>query len=109
MSTGIILNNHLRNFYFDTKYRTWTLPANQLSPGKRPLSTMGPTIVIGTEGDVKMVIGASGGYRIATSVAWVILRTLIMNVSLDEAIDEPRIHNHLLTNKAFIESGFSQC
>ncbi|XP_788289.4 glutathione hydrolase 1 proenzyme [Strongylocentrotus purpuratus] len=108
MSTGIILNNHLRNFYFDTKYQTWTLPANQLSPGKRPLSTMGPTIVIGTEGDVKMVIGASGGFRIPTSVAWVILRTLIMNVSLDEAIDEPRIHNHLLTNIAYIEGGFSQ-
>lgn len=38
----------------------------------------------------------------------VILRTLIMNVSLDEAIDEPRILNNLLTNKAYIESGFSQ-
>ncbi|XP_041464873.1 glutathione hydrolase 1 proenzyme-like isoform X2 [Lytechinus variegatus] len=108
LSTGVILNNHLRNFYFDTKYQTWTLPANQLSPGKRPLSTMGPTVIIDSDGDVKMVIGASGGFRIPTSVLWVILRTLVMNVSLDEAINEPRIHNNLLTNKAFIENGFPQ-
>ncbi|XP_071482929.1 glutathione hydrolase 1 proenzyme-like [Diadema antillarum] len=104
LSTGIVPNNHIRNFNFKTKYTSWDLLANRLAPGKRPLSTMGPSVIVDRQGNVKMVVGASGGLRIPTANAWVIFRTLFMNVPLDQAINEGRIHNHLLTNKAYYES-----
>ncbi|XP_072166848.1 glutathione hydrolase 1 proenzyme-like [Diadema setosum] len=108
LSTGIVPNNHIRNFNFETKYKSWRLLSNKLSPGKRPLSTMGPSILVDQNGDVKMVIGASGGMRIPSSNALVILRTLVMNVPLHEAIAEGRIHNYLLTNKAYYEDPISR-
>lgn len=46
-------------------------PANYIVPGKRPLSSMCPTIVLDSHGDVKLVIGSAGGTRITTAVSYV--------------------------------------
>lgn len=70
-------------------------PNNALTPRKRALSSMSPTIITDENGDVKMVIGASGGTKITTAIALVIMKTLWFEENLKEAIDSPRFHHQL--------------
>jgi gamma-glutamyltranspeptidase/glutathione hydrolase/leukotriene-C4 hydrolase len=46
-------------------------PANIIKPGKRPLSSMCPTIIVNRDGDVQLVIGAAGGPKITSAIAFV--------------------------------------
>lgn len=74
-STGIILNNEMDDFFFPHITNLYgislTSPANLMQPGKRPLSSMCPTIIIDENKDVVLVVGAAGGSKITTSVAQV--------------------------------------
>lgn len=65
--------------------------ANAIAPGKRMLSSMTPTIVLKDRKPV-LVLGARGGSRISTSVAQVIMNVIDFGLSLQEAVDAPRIH-----------------
>ncbi|XP_022108862.1 gamma-glutamyltranspeptidase 1-like isoform X1 [Acanthaster planci] len=88
--TGLFLNNHMSNFYYNGRSPRWE--ANRLVPGARAMSTVSPAIVADENG-VLGILGSSGGSRIMSTNAWLILRSLWGNKSsLSEIIDSPRVY-----------------
>jgi gamma-glutamyltranspeptidase/glutathione hydrolase len=81
-------------------------PANAIAPGKRPLSSMTPTIVL-KDGKVSMVLGSPGGGRIITVVANIFLSVADEGLNIQQAVDAPRFHHQYLPDVLFMEPGFS--
>lgn len=81
-------------------------PTNFIKPGKRPMSSMCPSIVIDKDKNVQLVIGSAGGTRITTSTILVSLYNLIFNKTIKEAIDERRFHHQLAPMAIDYEYGF---
>ena len=81
-------------------------PANTIAPGKRPLSSMTPTIVL-KDGKVSMVLGSPGGGRIITVVANIFLSVADEGLNIQQAVDAPRFHHQYLPDILFLEPGFS--
>jgi gamma-glutamyltranspeptidase/glutathione hydrolase len=88
MSGGFILNNELTDFSFRTN-RDGKLIANAIAPGKRPRSSMSPTIVL-KDGKPVLVIGSPGGSRIIGFTAQTIIAHLDWGMDIQAAIDMPR-------------------
>jgi gamma-glutamyltranspeptidase/glutathione hydrolase len=84
-TTGIILNNHMDDFVKTPG------SANSVEPGKRPLSSMSPTLVLDPEGEPYMAIGAPGGTRIITTVAQTISNIIDHGMTVQQAILAPRV------------------
>jgi len=80
-------------------------PANAIAPGKRPLSSMVPTIVL-KDGKVAMVLGSPGGARIITTVANIFLSVADEGLNIQQAVDAPRFHHQYLPDMVFMEPGF---
>jgi gamma-glutamyltranspeptidase / glutathione hydrolase len=80
--------------------------ANAIAPGKRPLSTMTPTILT-SEGKVAMVIGTPGGSRIATSIFQVLVNWHDFHMPLTDAVAQPRIHHQLLPPDTLFEEPYA--
>jgi gamma-glutamyltranspeptidase/glutathione hydrolase len=78
--------------------------ANAIAPGKRPLSSMTPTIV-SRDGKPVLVIGASGGSRIITVVTHCILNVIDYGMNIQDAIDTPRFHQQWLPDTTGVEEG----
>jgi len=80
--------------------------ANAIEPGKRPLSSMTPTIIT-KEGKFFLVVGAPGGSRITTGVMQVILDVLDFHLNAQDAVDLPRFHQQWKPDVLYLQRGFS--
>ncbi len=79
--------------------------ANAIEPGKRPLSSMTPTIIT-KGGKLFMVVGAPGGSRITTGVMEVILDVLDFHMNPQDAVDLPRFHEQWKPDVLYLQNGF---
>jgi gamma-glutamyltranspeptidase/glutathione hydrolase len=108
--TGILLNNELDDFAAKpgapNAYGLTGGDANAPGPGKRPLSSMSPTIVL-EDGKPFLVTGSPGGSRIITTVLQVILNVIDRKLPIAEAVGEPRVHHQWLPDELVVERGFS--
>ena len=97
--TGVLLNNEMDDFTVKVGvpnlYGLVQGEANAIAPGKRPLSSMSPTIVTQNDKPV-MVLGTPGGSRIITAVTHVILDVIDYGMNVQEAVDAPRFHQQWL-------------
>ena len=92
MANGFLLNNELTDFSFETHDENGWPIANALAPGKRPRSSMAPTIVLKDDRPV-MVIGSPGGSRIIGYVARAIVAHLDWGMDIQQAVAAPNIVN----------------
>ncbi len=79
--------------------------SNAIQPGKRPLSAMTPSMVVGADGQLQMVVGTPGGPRIITMVYHVISNVLDHKMSLSDAVTAPRLHDQGLPDVIRVERG----
>lgn len=105
-NTGFLLNNEMNDFTTEVgKANQFGLrqgKANLIEPGKRPLSSMSPTIVTKDE-QVYFVTGSPGGSTIPTTVLQVITNIIDYDMSLEDAVNTPRLHYQGFPNIVFSE------
>ncbi|MBR0824933.1 gamma-glutamyltransferase [Bradyrhizobium manausense] len=108
--TGVLLNNELDDFTAavgaSNAYGLVGYEANLPGPGKRPLSSMSPTIVL-RDGKPVLVTGSPGGSRIISSVLQVIVNVLDYKMDVAAAVAAPRLHHQWLPDEVRMERGFS--
>ena len=92
--SGFLLNNQLTDFSFRNEI-DGKLISNRLEPGKRPRSSMSPTIVT-KDGSHFLITGSQGGSRIITTVLQVIVNVIDHEMQLGDAVTLPRIHHQWL-------------
>ena len=96
MAAGFLLNNELTDFSFETHDAGGWPIANAVAPGKRPRSSMAPTIVR-RDGQPVMVIGSPGGSRIIGYVAKAIVAHLDWGMDIQQAVATPNLVNRFGT------------
>jgi gamma-glutamyltranspeptidase/glutathione hydrolase len=80
--------------------------ANAIGPGKRPLSSMAPTIVV-HDGNTVLVLGSPGSSKIITTVANVLMGVVDYGMNIQESVDAPRFHHQWLPDVLNVEQWFS--
>ncbi|KAI0241002.1 Glutathione hydrolase 1 proenzyme [Lamellibrachia satsuma] len=109
--TGIIFNNEMDDFSTPGSVNFYGVPAspsNFISPGKMPMSSTCPTLVLDDAGNVRLATGGAGGTRITTHTAWVTIQHLMFERSIKEATDAARIHHQLVPNILHVEPGITK-
>jgi len=107
--TGVMLNNELDDFTAKpgtaNAYGLVGFAANLPGPGKKPLSSMTPTIVL-KDGKPVLITGTPGGSRIITTVLQVIVNAIDFGMPIDKAVQAPRLHNQWQPDEVTVEPGF---
>lgn len=105
--TGVLLNDEMDDFTakvgVPNLYGLVQGEANAIAPGKRPLSSMSPTIVT-KDGKTVMVVGTPGGSRIITAVLQTMINAVDYGMNAQEAVDMPRIHQQWLPDLTNVEN-----
>ncbi len=108
---GFLLNNEMDDFVAKpgepNMFGLVGGEANAIEPGKRPLSSMTPTIIT-KDGKLFMAVGAPGGSRITTGVMEVILNVLDFHMNPQDAVDLPRFHHQWRPDILYLQNGFPQ-
>ena len=106
--TGVLLNNQMDDFVakpgVPNAFGLVGRAANAIAPGKRPLSSMSPTIVL-RDGTVRLVVGASGGPTIITGTLQALLNVLVFDMDVRAAISVPRVHHQWVPERLMVEAG----
>jgi gamma-glutamyltranspeptidase / glutathione hydrolase len=106
--TGILLNNELDDFAAKPEapnaYGLIGFDANAPGPGKRPLSSMTPTIVL-KDGKPFLITGSPGGSRITTAVLQIIVNVIDRGMTVTAAVSAPRLHDQWVPDQVYAEPG----
>ncbi|MCA9538719.1 MAG: gamma-glutamyltransferase [Myxococcales bacterium] len=104
--TGVLLNDQMDDFVakpgVPNAFGLVGREANTIRPGKRPLSSMTPTIVL-RDGKVVLVVGASGGPTIITGTLQVLLNVLVFGMDVRSAVEAPRVHHQWVPEVLMVE------
>jgi gamma-glutamyltranspeptidase / glutathione hydrolase len=104
--TGIVLNNQMDDFSaapgVPNVYGLVGTTANAIQAGKRPLSSMSPTIVLRGQAPL-LSIGGSGGPRIITATVQTLINVLDFRMDLEAAVGAPRIHDQAVPSRLLVE------
>lgn len=104
--TGFVLNDEMDDFTMKpgvpNLFGLVQGEANSIAPGKRPLSSMAPTLVT-KDGHMALVLGSPGGSRIITITLQTALNIIDYGMQPQEAVDAPRIHHQWLPDEVFAE------
>ena len=107
--TGVLLNNELRDFNRIPGQSTESghigTAANLAAPGKRPLTSMSPIIVL-EDNEVVLVTGSPGGRTIINTVCQIFLGFVGRRLSLSDAVAAPRVHHQWFPDQLVFEPGF---
>ncbi len=100
---GIILNNEMDDFCAEPgkpdAFGLRTGTANAVAPGKRPLSSMSPTIVLDSAGRPVLAVGAAGGPKIISSVLSMLVNTIDYDMTLGQAMEAVRLHHQWMPDE----------
>jgi gamma-glutamyltranspeptidase/glutathione hydrolase len=104
--TGVLMNNQMDDFSIQTGVPNYFGliggDANAIEPGKRPLTSMSPTLVMANNKPI-LSIGAAGGPTIMSQVVLAIINTIDFNMTLDQALAQPRFHHQWQPDELRIE------
>jgi gamma-glutamyltranspeptidase/glutathione hydrolase len=108
--TGILLNNEMDDFAAKAgaanAYGLVQGEANTIAPGRRPLSSMTPTLVF-KGGQPWLAAGSPGGSLIITTVLQTLLNAMVFDMNIATAVAAPRVHNQWVPDRTLVEPGIS--
>lgn len=110
-ATGVIMNNEMNDFSIPGSSNAFGYvpsPANYVRPGKRPLSSISPTIVEHlSNGSLYFIVGSAGGSRIITATIQNLWHVLDQGLTAEQALAQPRFHDQLQPNQISFEYAYN--